>query len=112
MIGGREWFREAGGAWEYGPYGGGGPPYRTGSFIWSGHATTVRLLGPAPAGSRTADVASMDPGDPPFWFRLRIDVRARRVVEARMSAQGHFMTQRLLAFNRPVSVEPPAAAGG
>jgi hypothetical protein len=37
-----------------------------------------------------------------------------RVVRVRMIAEGHFMTQRLHGFNRPLAIAPPpadAAAG-
>ena len=43
----------------------------------------------------------------PVWYRLRIDLRSHRVQRVRMIAERHFMTKRYLAFNIPVSIDPP-----
>jgi hypothetical protein len=48
----------------------------------------------------------MDPGTP-VWWRLAIDSRTHRVVRARMVTYGHFMTQRFMAFNRPLDIRQP-----
>jgi copper transport protein len=46
----------------------------------------------------------------PVWFKLWID-RSDLVHRMEMRAIGHFMDQRLLAFDEPVSIEPPGLTG-
>ncbi|MGH2847096.1 MAG: hypothetical protein ACRDL0_13930, partial [Thermoleophilaceae bacterium] len=108
VVGRRQWFRSRGGLFERQPFGGGGPGFRTRSwFRWTSYARFVRLLhSQRRGGRRLLRIALMDDATP-IWYRLWIDPATMRVVRVRMIAEGHFMTQRLFAFNRPVEIEPP-----
>jgi hypothetical protein len=107
-IGATRWTRGRPGLpWQRGQFGG-GLPFRTRSwFTWTTYARHAYLLDAhGPPGRRVAVVALMDPGTP-VWWRLAIDSRTHRVVRARMVTYGHFMTQRFMAFNRPLDIRQP-----
>lgn len=107
VIGKDQWLRVDGGLWEKTDFGG-GLPFRTRRwFRWTNYARSVRMLTTRTvAGRRVADIALMDHGTP-VWIRLTIDLATHRVVYARMVTGGHFMRQRLFAFNRPAQIAPP-----
>lgn len=108
VIGGTQWLRIDGEPWEKREFGGGGLPFRTRTwFRWTNYAQSVRILGTTTiAGRRVANIALMDQGTP-VWIRLRIDLATMRVVRVRMVTGGHFMRQRLFAFNKPLRIGPP-----
>jgi copper transport protein len=106
------WTRTGRGHWEHARSP--GDPVRTRDwFTWTNHAVTTRLLAvDSRHGGRIAWVALADPGDPvdyepPFWFRLRIDLATMRVLAARMIAPGHFMRLRYFSFDTPRRIAPP-----
>lgn len=106
-IGRRQWVRTADLAWSEREYAG-GLPFRTRRwFRWSVYAQSVRLLTVERSGGRRiAELALMDEGTP-LWLRLRIDLATMRVVAVRSVTGGHFMSQRFLAFNRPLRIVAP-----
>ena len=107
VIGARSWFKSGDGQWRYETL---GDRFDARSFFpWVGHLRGARLLGRF---RRRVDVALADPGGadasrPPFWFVLTIDRATMRVVRMRMTAPGHFMTQRYFAFDAPGTIRPP-----
>jgi copper transport protein len=111
VIGRRYWVREPDRSWQYQV----DTPIDTRELMpWWTHRTGVRLLDiGASHGRRIADIALADiprsgQQAPPFWFRLRIELRTLRVLSMRMIAPAHFMDQRYYAFNVPVRLRPPA----
>ncbi|MGH2799906.1 MAG: hypothetical protein ACRDM0_20075, partial [Thermoleophilaceae bacterium] len=108
VIGKRDWVRSGGPRFERRAFGGGGPGFRTRSwFRWTSYARFVALLeGETAHGRRLLRIALMDEATP-VWYRLTVDRATMRVLGARMIAEGHFMTQRLYDFNRPLAIEPP-----
>jgi len=107
VIAKTQWNREPGRAWQKSQYGG-GLRFRTKSwFRWSAYAIAVRLLDVhREHGRPVAVLALMDPGTP-AWWRLWIDLDTMRVIRDRLIASGHFMTQRYVAFNEPLEIQPP-----
>ncbi|MBA3264171.1 MAG: copper resistance protein CopC/CopD [Thermoleophilaceae bacterium] len=106
VVGRYQWFRGPGQPWGRQRYGGGGPRFRTRSwFRWTPYAQEVRLLR-LDRRDGLAELALMDPGTP-VWLRLTIDLGTMRASRERMIARAHYMTRRYLAFNEPVSIEPP-----
>jgi copper transport protein len=110
VLGRREWLRTPGTRFRRERFAGGGPGFRTRSwFRWTSYARSAALLAPErDGGRRLLRLALMDEATP-LWYRLSIDPATMRVVRVRMIAAGHFMTQRLHAFNRPLAIEPPPA---
>lgn len=106
----RQWSRTDRSSFERQRFGGGGPGFRTRSwFRWTSYARSTALLDPERVGGRRLlRLALMDEATP-VWYRLSIDPATMRVMRVRMIAQAHFMTQRLQAFNRPLTIEPPPA---
>lgn len=108
-VGKSQWLRDTTTnlGWRRESYGG-GLPFRTRDwFRWTPYARAVRLLSVSrKGGHRLAEVAVMDPGTP-VWIRLVIDRSTMHVTRVRMIAEGHFMTQRLDAFNQPVRIVAP-----
>jgi uncharacterized membrane protein len=107
VIGRRSWFKTGDGEWRYETLG--DRFDARGFFPWVGHLRGARLLRRS---RRLVDVALTDPGranvsSPPFWFVLTIERATMRVVRIRMTAPGHFMTQRYLAFDAPGTIRPP-----
>jgi putative copper export protein len=101
-IGKTRYLSTGSGPYEKGAFGGGG--FRLdGLFRWTVYARSVRLLG---ADRNSVTLALFDPATP-VWYRLRIDRASRRIFGERMVAEGHFMTRRYFAFDRPLSIAPP-----
>lgn len=112
-IGERAWTRyDQGSPWQEGRFAGGGPRFRTRTwFRWTPYARAARLLSVRRRqGRRLAELALMDHGTP-VWTRLTVDLESARVLRSRVITDSHFQTQRLLAFNGPVSIRPPRKAG-
>lgn len=107
-IGKRQWFGADGQPFVRRRFAGGGPGFRIRSwFRWTAYARSAALLARERSGSRPLlRLALMDEATP-VWYRLTIDAATMRVVRVRMITDGHFMTQRLHAFNRPLAIEPP-----
>jgi copper transport protein len=108
VIGRDQWFRAPGVGFRRQRFGGGGPGFRTRSwFRWTSYARSTALLDSERAGRRRLLRLALFDEATPVWYRLAIEPATMRVVQVRMIAEGHFMTQRLRAFNRPVGIEPP-----
>ena len=85
--------------------------FRSGSripaYVWEA-AKQPRLLGAATLGGTPVQVLGLyNPNLGPSWFRLLVTPDGR-VLEARMLAPAHFMTQRFDSFDKPVEIEPPS----
>lgn len=82
-------------------------PLRSPSYTWAG-AARPRITGTATrAGRRVSVLTLFKPnGTYPAFFRLYVD-NAARVVEARMTAPAHFMTDRFDRFDAPIRIRPP-----
>jgi copper transport protein len=72
-------------------------------FAWTIYGRTVRWLG---SEHGQVHLALFDPGTP-LWYRLTIDRRSGRVLRERMVTNGHFMSRRYFAFNRPLTIRAP-----
>jgi hypothetical protein len=108
-IGSRVWSREPYRAWQRQTT----APLDTSRLMpWWTHVTGVRLLSTGSVnGRRVAEIALADlrarAVGIPFWFRLRIDLATMRVLTMRMITVAHFMDQRYLGFDAPITVTPP-----
>jgi len=108
IIGRREWNRAAGqGHWQESSYG--PQPFSASSYLtwWGDYTDHARLL---ERGGGYAEIATLTevPGLGPVWLRLRFDTVHGRLLDLRMITVAHFMHQSWTAFNRPVSIAPPA----
>ena len=74
-------------------------------FRWTVLASTARLLR---RDRRTAELALFDYGYP-IWYRLKIDRRTGRALEARLVTPENRIHHRYKAFNRPVRIDAPVA---
>jgi len=102
IVGKRRWDRE-GGRWVESPFPGSQVP----TYVWDG-AKQPRLLGSTTLrGTPVQILALYDPNLGPAWFRLLVAPNGR-VLEARMLAPAHFMTQRFRGFDEPVRLEAPS----
>ena len=88
----------------------GAPPLDVPTYVWDGFApqgSVFRVGTERIASTRTTVLAFFgSSAGVPAWFRLWIAPRGT-VLRAEMRAQGHFMDQRYLAFDAPVSIRPP-----
>ena len=112
IVGKRQWFRPGAEPWETSGYGS-GLAFRTRSwFRWSTYGRSVRLLGVGRRGERrVATLALFDEGTP-VWYRLSVDLAAKRVLADQMTTDGHFMNARYYAFNKPLTIAVPVAGHG
>jgi copper transport protein len=111
QIGRRQWLRVPGLPWRRQGDAEAGVAFSTRSwFSWTPYAEAVELLTPPGRRPGIAELALMDPGTP-VWTRLWIDTRSGRVLTERLVARSRLVTHRFAAFDRPVSVRPPADAG-
>lgn len=79
-------------------------PFRTRSwFRWTPFAGAPRVVS---RGRRVVRLAFYDAAAP-TWYRMTIERATGRVRQVRMVADGHFMTQRFRAFDRPVRISAP-----
>lgn len=100
------WESLQGGPLQKEPFGGPGPEGGVEFaqfFRWTIFDQNVRWMG---ANARVAQLALFDPSTP-IWYRLTIARSTDRVVREDMITQGHFMTRRWFAFNRPEQITPP-----
>jgi copper transport protein len=107
-IGRRSWVLEPGGSWQEQT----GPPFDTRQLMpWWSHRIEVRLLAISGGDDPTAEIALADIHSPidqiPFWFRLRVDLRSRLVLDMRMIGPAHFMNQSYYGFDAPGKISPP-----
>ncbi len=108
-IGKRRWTRAPGTPWTERELAGGLPFSTRRFFRWTSYARAVRLLRIERSnGRRIAELALVEEGTP-VWVRLSVDLTTMRVTRSRLVTGGHFMTQRLFAHNRPVTIEAPSA---
>lgn len=109
VVGTREWLRSRGEPWEERRFGAGEPFRITDLLRWSPYASAVRLLAiERDRRRRVAEIATMNSAAPPLWFRLRIELESMRVLSDRMTTPAHFMSRRYFAYDRPLSIRPPA----
>jgi len=102
IVGKRRWDRE-GDRWLESPFPGSPVP----TYVWDG-AKQARLLGSTTLrGTPVQILALYDPNLGPAWFRLLVAPNGR-VLEARMLAPAHFMTQRFSGFDEPLTLEAPS----
>lgn len=111
-VGTTQYLRTPGNDWSVSK---GGPGQEVPSFIWDYFQPfrDVREIGRERVEGVTTSVVAFFGGSEttPVWFKLSID-RDGLVRRAEMRAQGHFMDHRYLAFNEPVTIEPPEGAEG
>lgn len=75
-------------------------------YPWE-NARNARLLGEGTIdGVAISRIAAFTPEPEPWWFTLWI-AGDGRVLELEMLAASHFMTDRYLGFDRPLTIEPP-----
>jgi hypothetical protein len=112
IAGKRQWLRTVPEPWQASEYGS-GLPFRTRSwFRWSTYGRSLRLLGVERHGrERVAQLALFDEGTP-VWFRVRVDLATHRVLGDVMTTDGHFMTARYYAANRPLTISLPDTRRG
>jgi len=113
VVGRHQWLRtpEFDG-WQRSNFGGGSPFSTRSWFRWTPYAESLQLTDERGGGRRgTAELALYDRASP-VWYRLRIDLRTRRVRRLRMIAERHFMDQRFFAFNAAVTIERPREPAG
>ncbi len=104
VVGNRRWDREPGGPWvesEQTPLDLPKPP-------WTKAVANPSLLGSTTIDGRQAWIVSfLDRAALPTWFTLWIDKSSFRTLELQMTTSAHFMRQRYLSFDEPLTVEPP-----
>lgn len=105
LIGRRGWLRVGGEPWRVSSP---GVPFTVRTwFRWTPFAEAVELLGVRmERGRRVARLALFDPATP-VWQRLTVDLSSGRVLSGVAISRAHRITQRYLAFNRPVRIDPP-----
>lgn len=104
IIGRRRWDRE-GTRWVKSRFP--VPGVRAPSYVWAG-ARNARLLGTTRlAGVPVRVLATFSDASIPAWFRIFV-AADKRVVEAEMLTESHFMYHRFSGLNKPIRIEPPA----
>jgi hypothetical protein len=105
VLGTRRWDRDRAGAkWRRSQQ---LPALRVPQPAWGSQATNAYVLGETTVGRRPAWVVSFVNPNTPAWFIVAIDRATYRPLQLRMTAASHFMTHRYLAFDRPLTIEPP-----
>jgi hypothetical protein len=74
---------------------------------WGSRATNAYVLRDGRVGGRPVWVVSFANPSTPAWFTAWIDRNSYRPLRLHMTAAAHFMTHRYLAFDRPLTIEPP-----
>ena len=74
---------------------------------WGSRATNAYVLRDGRVGARPVWVVSFANPSTPAWFTAWIDRHSYRPLRLHMTAAAHFMTHRYLAFDRPLTIEPP-----
>jgi hypothetical protein len=74
---------------------------------WGSRATNAYVLRDGRVGGRPVWVVSFANPSTPAWFTAWIDRTSYRPLRLHMTAAAHFMTHRYLAFDRPLTIEPP-----
>jgi len=75
---------------------------------WGGPVTNARVLGSGRVGSHPVWIVSFVTPSVPAWFTASIDRHTYRTLRLRMTAGGHFMVHRYVAFDRSLRIVPPA----
>jgi len=105
VLGERRWDRDhTGEAWRRSEQ---LPPLTVPQPAWGSVATNAHLLSEGSVDGRPVWVVSFANPTTPAWFTAWIDRRSYRTLQLRMTAAGHFMFHRYLAFNGPVRITPP-----
>jgi hypothetical protein len=105
VLGTRRWDRDRAGAkWRRSQQ---LPALRVPQPAWGSQATNAYVLGETTVGRRPAWIVSFVNPSTPAWFTVAIDRATYRPLQLRMTAASHFMTHRYLAFDRPLTIEPP-----
>jgi hypothetical protein len=108
IVVGRTQYQRGGGAkhWNVSR---GAPRIKVPLLTWSGFkAVASRIVGGEKSETGASTIVSFFSGDVsnPLWFRLWID-GDRHVHRMEMRALGHFMDQRLFAFDERLRIEAP-----
>jgi hypothetical protein len=74
---------------------------------WGSDTMDARLLARSSVNGRQVWIVSFVDPSIPAWFTAWIDRATYRTLRLRMTAAGHFMSHRYLAFNGPVEIAPP-----
>jgi hypothetical protein len=105
VLGTRRWDRDRPGApWRRSQQ---LPALRVPQPAWGLRATNAYLLRDGRVDGRPVWVVSFANPTTPAWFTAWIDRATYRPLRLRMTAAGHFMTHRYVAFDRPLKITPP-----
>lgn len=108
VIGQKRWDRERpGGKWQRSQQ---IPALRVPQPSWGDVAVNAHVLGRARIGGRPVWIVSFANPTVPAWFTAWIDRRTYRTLRLQMTAAAHFMRQRYVEFDRPLSIVPPLGA--
>jgi len=83
------------------------PPLRVPQPTWGSVATNAYVLGTRRLDGRRVWVVSFANPTTPAWFTVAIDRQTYRPLRLNMTAAAHFMTHRYVAFDRPLTIQPP-----
>jgi hypothetical protein len=105
VLGTRRWDRDRPGApWRRSQQ---LPALRVPQPAWGSRATNANLLRMGRVDGHPVWVVSFANPTTPAWFTAWIDRTTYRPLRLHMTAAAHFMTHRYLAFDRPLTIEPP-----
>jgi hypothetical protein len=105
VLGTRRWDRDRPGApWRRSQQ---LPALRVPQPAWGARATNANLLRVGRVDGHPVWVVSFANPTTPAWFTAWIDRTTYRPMRLHMTAAAHFMTHRYLAFDRPLTIEPP-----
>jgi hypothetical protein len=105
VLGTRRWDRDRPGApWRRSQQ---LPALRVPQPAWGSRATNANLLRIGRVDGHPVWVVSFANPTTPAWFTAWIDRTTYRPLRLHMTAAAHFMTHRYLAFDRPLTIEPP-----
>lgn len=83
------------------------PPLRVPQPAWGSVATNAHVLGVGRVDGRRVWTVSFANPTTPAWFTVSLDRKTYLPLRLRMTAAAHFMTHRYVAFDRPLTIEPP-----
>jgi hypothetical protein len=108
VIGGTEYRREDGGAWQTSAWPGPTFAWPAGYYrgFWA-NAAAIRILGEESVDGVPSRVVGFVRPELPAWFRIWAGIDDGLVRRMEMRAEGHLMAQNW-TLNVPVSIEPPS----
>lgn len=110
-IGDREWFRASGVPWEVRRATTPNQALPSNRFRWTTFEESARLLEMRhERARRIAELAFLDYGYP-VWYRVTVDLASRRALSASLVTPDNRIEDHYFAFDEPVRIEPPLAAG-